>query len=627
MAIAMGDSVLDEVRADVQAKVETAGKKWKDDKWEGFVHDAVEWLLGKNEDPDDVAEAAAGLIVYGATTEEKLQSVAGQPPDDEKFTRKLSAKGVPDAICDLLFGKYVDKSAGRPSSDDFGLVELFNQQALQTLGNDGISFAGHHLERKDIVQNVIEVASASQYVVIGSPPATGKTSLMQLVGVALETAGQKVCYFAVRPGDEGVKWLFDKLVLSAGIDLRNGIWTSAALRDFPRVWILIDDAQNAYDKQFWSFWEALVKDLRSTLGGAADKLRCVIAATYDLSTRDSPVHFQGLAHIPPRGSRLVLTPDEAEELYAARAQDRDWETWTDFKETLMRISSGHIGVLMQGLRMLEDARVTPPRRLLHERDALDWLRGGKFFAFLGRCFPDPGVIPQDQRDHILNSIVHAASLAPSGDAMEVDGVEEVSQLASLRRAGVLAPGGGFTCKAAEWYYYNRIFPERSSSAPPNIEALVMDAVSSMSATRLRGACDNGRFPKEAVFQQLFNEAMSRHLPRRNIIIPELNTKAEVGGETKSGELDFYINSELKWALELLREGDSVGEHLSRFHPKSGKYRSVGAKAYLVVDCRGPKLRGGVQSDEDRCTLYFSTDFTSCVCQMRRRKEQVLHLRD
>jgi hypothetical protein len=52
--------------------------------------------------------------VYGATTQEKLQGVAGQPPDDEKFMRKLAAKGVPDAICDMLFGKYVAPSKGEP---------------------------------------------------------------------------------------------------------------------------------------------------------------------------------------------------------------------------------------------------------------------------------------------------------------------------------------------------------------------------------------------------------------------------------------------------------------------------------------------------------------------------------
>ena len=58
--------------------------------------------------------AAAGLIVYGATTQEKLQGVVGQPPDDEKLKRQLAEEGVPKAICDILLGKYVAPSKGEP---------------------------------------------------------------------------------------------------------------------------------------------------------------------------------------------------------------------------------------------------------------------------------------------------------------------------------------------------------------------------------------------------------------------------------------------------------------------------------------------------------------------------------
>ena len=114
----MGDQLLDDVRAEVKAGVEKAGKKWKDSKWEGLVQEVVQWLLhDKNKDPDDVAEAAVGLVLYGVTNEEELQAVAGDPPDDEKFKRQLTAEkyNVPAALCDLLFDKYVaaDKSAKR----------------------------------------------------------------------------------------------------------------------------------------------------------------------------------------------------------------------------------------------------------------------------------------------------------------------------------------------------------------------------------------------------------------------------------------------------------------------------------------------------------------------------------
>jgi hypothetical protein len=52
--------------------------------------------------------------VYGATTQEKLQGVAGQPRDDDKFMRKLAAKGVPAILAMLLVAAKSDR--GRWSS-------------------------------------------------------------------------------------------------------------------------------------------------------------------------------------------------------------------------------------------------------------------------------------------------------------------------------------------------------------------------------------------------------------------------------------------------------------------------------------------------------------------------------
>jgi hypothetical protein len=64
------------------------------------------FLLTKGRDQDDVVAAAVGLIVYSVTTEEELQGVAD---NKEEFKRQLTADkyGVPAAICDLLFAKYV----------------------------------------------------------------------------------------------------------------------------------------------------------------------------------------------------------------------------------------------------------------------------------------------------------------------------------------------------------------------------------------------------------------------------------------------------------------------------------------------------------------------------------------
>ena len=109
----MSDQLLNEVRAAVQDKVKAKEGEWDDDDWTPFLTEVVLWLRDeKDEKKKHVVAAAVGLLVYGATTEEKLQAVAD---NKEEFARRLSAEGVPKALCDLLFDKYVaaDKSAKR----------------------------------------------------------------------------------------------------------------------------------------------------------------------------------------------------------------------------------------------------------------------------------------------------------------------------------------------------------------------------------------------------------------------------------------------------------------------------------------------------------------------------------
>lgn len=112
--------------------------------------------------------------------------------------------------------------------------------------------------------------------------------------------------------------------------------------------------------------------------------------------------------------------------------------------------------------------------------------------------------------------------------------------------------------------------------------------------------------------------MSQLLPLQNVIIPELNTVVENSPQNiQTGELDFYINGNLKWCLELLRCGDKIGPHLARFDANNGKYRKVDVRDYIVVDCRGPKIGSGVQPSASRCTLYFDLNFQRCLCQVRK----------
>jgi hypothetical protein len=73
------------------------------------------------------------------------------------------------------------------------------------------------------------------------------------------------------------------------------------------------------------------------------------------------------------------------------------------------------------------------------------------------------------------------------------------------------------------------------------------------------------------------------------------------------ELDFYINGDLQWCLELLRLGEKIGEHLARFDSQAvgEEYHDVVWKEYLVLDCRGPKKGLEVIRPTTMCDVLFT----------------------
>ena len=182
----------------------------------------------------------------------------------------------------------------------------------------------------------------------------------------------------------------------------------------------------------------------------------------------------------------------------------------------------------------------------------------------------------DQRKAVGKTIIDGQS-----EGCYVNGAQgsiDDPALVNLVRAGVLSSEGTFTCLVAQWQYFNQFY-KRPAHGPATIEELVVQAVESMSALRLRQSCDTGNFPKEAAFQQLFNEAFTMQLPPQVAVCPELNTFAEdTNGNMVTGELDFYIAGNLHWAIELLRNGDKINEHAQRFDSTNRKMLCSGAQS-------------------------------------------------
>ena len=484
---------------------------------------------------------------------------------------------------------------------------------MPSLSDNGIQMDRDYLPRFSVVDEIVSTATKLRYVVLGSPAGTGKTSLLQLVHQKLEDDGAKVIRI-------NMSSLFDagfyaQRLVTDGIDVTNPL----AMEQIKDTWLLLDDAQRTYDRKYDPFWESIVKDISTVRRGG---LHVVIAATYDLSTPKSPACFASLAHIAAdideAGAKELLGMHFA----ALAHENSQYGNWYDFQSTQLKMSvllpvtktpKFHLGVLMAGIHFIHRMK-GPSRPELTEEIALEKLRGADFVQLLKRCFGLEDLEP-DYKDRLLDAVIGRVKVVSPDDA----------SLGPFIRAGVLTKECKFSTIAASWFYNDQCFPNRAMVGPENLESLVKSAVQNLSAQRLRDTLENG-FPKEATFQHLFNEEMAKLLPVGNKLIPELNTIAEpLDGGNGTGELDFFINGNLNWCLELLRLGDKIRKHLARFDPVNGKYRNVSTKQYLVVDCRGPKVGRGCTPNASRCTLYFSEDFQTCLCKMRLEEEVLLKL--
>ena len=93
----------------------------------------------------------------------------------------------------------------------------------------------------------------------------------------------------------------------------------------------------------------------------------------------------------------------------------------------------------------------------------------------------------------------------------------------------------------------------------------------------------------------------------------------VDGQSVDEELDFFVNGELKFGIELLKQGgndDKIEEqHVDRFG-RNGKYASLGVRDYVAVDFRpmiNDKPTNNVERREHHLvTVFFSDGFDYAI---------------
>ena len=174
----------------------------------------------------------------------------------------------------------------------------FRFRELIGTGFQGVADPSRAFPRDELVRSVLNQVKDNRFVILQSPPACGKTTLLQLT--------QNKCKF-----EKNVKYLrFSKsenpyeTLSFIGINVKTGdIHPDLLIRD---VIIMLDDAQNAFSYDLnQTFWN----DLSKRAGPFFPvNIRFLIASTstYLIGGEDSPAEFSNFPKFSPEQILLDL---------------------------------------------------------------------------------------------------------------------------------------------------------------------------------------------------------------------------------------------------------------------------------------------------------------------------------
>jgi len=466
--------------------------------------------------------------------------------------------------------------------------------------NDGIDIDTEHLERLELVEKLTNLVSSNSIVLLTSPAGSGKSSLFKLYKAATKKKVIGISCFKD-------KTLFEVLK-AKGIDFETEHTKEELLGK--HVVIFLDDAQAKYHEI--RFWEELVKAAGLWL---PKNIKFIVSATHSLNGgRESPVEFESL----PRLSRqdFLLSEEEAYQFldFSDIGLPQKMSIFPNLKSVLVNESGGLIAALRLSVDSLKESFMKDSHPT--ETALLQHSFSNAFVQRMARCFGSRHSKPVgDDFKHFLKKCF-------AEDRTHLNGLtnqQDEDSYSFLKKAGILLefPDStfGFSSLLAKRYYFKWIFPNRSPTPPLSLSELIRNVIGNISASILKKSTTQGDFPKEAVFQHLFMEGLAAFTPPDCCICPELSKIFPSGiinsnsQQTIPGEIDFYLNGDLRWGIELLVNGDGIGEHISRFTVPDGKYVALAVSDYAVVDFRRNSTGQptNISKHSNRITVFFKKD--------------------
>lgn len=253
------------------------------------------------------------------------------------------------------------------------------------------------------------------------------------------------------------------------------------------------------------------------------------------------------------------------------------------------LSDGHPGLVTKTLLyLIEQFYKYALRKAPSDSTILEYLMSENFFYSI----KSTRAIPVMDLDNVEIDILKQLIEDIDDKGIVIDGPYEIPSK-KLQASGVIANIGSrlfFSAPIVRSVYIQKIYgsSKRVSTIFNDMDTFLEATLSELKKSALQNTFSTGANSKilERQWQMEFYRSSSSFLPLGYSVSPDVGYVFGC-----KGFIDFFVDSNLKWGIEILREGSNLKKHLERFEDTDGIYSQMKTevfKDYAVLDFRASK---------------------------------------
>ena len=457
-----------------------------------------------------------------------------------------------------------------------------------------------------------------------SPPYSGKTTLGQALRDRFLLQPDCESVYISMASIHGRQELHDEKLFQRFWREKVGFSWDELINFRRPTYIFIDEAQIIYGGQVPFFWGTLKALLSNP--GKNEFLRILIFAAYDPTLSHlTPIRFQHSLG----SDALRLRRDEFDQLVASFIKLKHSlgsEVFTipgTVSNAIYNLTGGHVGLCRTILstlrcRFRDGGSTADMLRYLISPDFRALLLSTRSFAWTQYWCPTPA-----ESDFLRRVFLSC----DSESVCHVDPDLDEDMVRRFIKSGLLArnnSGLQFAAPIMRVMLGQRLFTARVSDpySSTTFDEFLIRAIERMSTYALKRSLGRGAIRNrllERTWQMEWYRAATSACPIEATISPDVGP---VFGSV--GFLDFYVNGDLCWGVELLREGDRMKQHAARF-TQEGQYNAIPLKKWVIIDFRHYS-KDIKELHPNFWYVIYSDDYKEVVIKRLNRTDKTIVLR-